>query len=86
MLHPGDEVFMYGVLVGKAQTFIPEGGVITTSNVKHAANSFDVGERKLDWHKPDVSKFMDRTFYGFSPRRWQSGYSQLLARYSTGIL
>ncbi|MEO5650571.1 MAG: altronate dehydratase family protein [Ginsengibacter sp.] len=64
-MQPGDELFMYGVLVGKAETFIPKGGRITTSNVKHAAEGFEVGERKLDWHKPDVSKFTDRTFMGF---------------------
>lgn len=62
---PGDEIFMYGVLVGKAQTEIPKGGRITTSNVKHASSGFEVGERKTDWHKPDVSKFINRTFNGF---------------------
>lgn len=64
-MQPGDELFMYGVLVGKAQSTIPKGGRITTSNVKHAASGFEIGERKLDWHKPDVSKFIDRTFMGF---------------------
>jgi altronate hydrolase len=64
-LLPGDEVFMYGVLVGKAQNFIPRGSVITTSNVKHAAGSYEVSERKLAWQKPDVSKFADKTFAGF---------------------
>ncbi|MDE3182069.1 MAG: altronate dehydratase [Bacteroidota bacterium] len=61
----GDEIFMYGVLVGKAETEIPKGGRITTSNVKHASSGFEVGERKTDWHKPDVSKFINRTFNGF---------------------
>ena len=64
-LQAGDEIKMYGVLVGKAQYAIPKGGVITTANVKHAANSFQVGERKLEWKKPDVSKFVDRTFKGY---------------------
>lgn len=62
---PGEELFMYGVLVGKALIFIPKGGRITTSNVKHAANDYLVGERKLDWHVPDVSKFSGKTFNGF---------------------
>ncbi|MCU7548770.1 altronate dehydratase family protein [Chitinophagaceae bacterium LB-8] len=64
-LQPGDKITMYGVLVGKAQTVIPKGGVITTSNVKHAANSFEVGERHLSWNIPDVSRFQDKTFLGF---------------------
>lgn len=64
-MFPGDELFMYGVLVGKAQSFIPRGSAITTANVKHAANSFEVGERKLHWQKPDISKFINKTFFGF---------------------
>ncbi len=62
---PGDEIIMYGVLVGKAQEFIPRGTRITTRNVKHAASSFTVGERKLKWQQPDVSKFKNRSFKGF---------------------
>lgn len=64
-MEPGEDLIMYGVLVGKAQTAIPKGAKITTGNVKHAANGFEIGERKLDWHKPDVSKFEHRTFSGF---------------------
>ncbi|HVK97590.1 MAG TPA: UxaA family hydrolase, partial [Flavisolibacter sp.] len=64
-LQPGDEVKMYGVLVGKAQKPIAKGNVITTSNLKHAAEGFEIGERKTTWHKPDISKFQDRTFLGY---------------------
>ncbi|MGV3510317.1 MAG: UxaA family hydrolase [Sphingobacteriaceae bacterium] len=64
-LNPGDEVTMYGVLVGKAQSAIPRGGLISTANLKHAANSFTIGERKTNWNVPDVSKFQSKHFYGF---------------------
>ncbi len=64
-MQSGDEIFMYGVLVGKAQTEIPKGGRITTSNVKHAASGFEISERKTKWHIPDFSKFKNRTFNGF---------------------
>jgi len=64
-MQAGDEIFMYGVLVGKAQTEIPKGGRITTSNVKHAASGFEISERKINWHIPDFSKFKNRTFNGF---------------------
>lgn len=64
-LQPGDHIIMYGVLVGKAETPIPKGGRITTANVKHAASGFEVGDRRTDWHKPDISKFKNRTFNGF---------------------
>src|SRR5688572_29276735 len=57
-LSPGDPVIMYGVLVGKAQEPVLKGGLISTSNVKHAANPFEVKEeRKLNWNKPDVSQW-----------------------------
>src|SRR3954471_12691607 len=62
---PGDEIIMYGVLVGKAQEHISKGGWISTKNVNHAASNFNVDERKTDWIKPDVSKFVNRTFNGY---------------------
>lgn len=64
-LNPGQEILMYGVLVGKASENIPQGGAITVENVRHASDDFRLGERKLDWQKPDVSKFSERTFMGF---------------------
>jgi altronate hydrolase len=64
-LKHGEKLIMYGVLVGKAQIDLNAGNVITTANIKHAANSFEVGERNLAWDKPDVSKWQDVTFNGF---------------------
>jgi altronate hydrolase len=64
-LNPGDEVKMYGVLVGKAEKPIQKGGVITTSNLKHASSGFEIAERKLQWKQPDVSKFAEKTFMGY---------------------
>ena len=60
-----DDIIMYGVLVGKAVTPIRKGELITTSNIKHATNTFSVGDRKATWAAPDVSKFSSRTFNGF---------------------
>lgn len=62
---PGDQIIMYGVLVGKAQYAIPQGSWINTFNVKHSAQSYSGRQPKLDWQKPDVSKFENRTFNGF---------------------
>ena len=63
--HPDDEIFMYGVLVGKATKFIPQGGLVSTENIHHASSEFHLGRRKLDWQKPDASKFDERTFNGY---------------------
>src|SRR6476619_4183975 len=48
-MNVGDEVIMYGVLVGKAQNFIQRGGLMTTSNVKHAADKYDYHGVKYEW-------------------------------------
>ena len=64
-MKPGDPIIMYGVLVGKAELPIPVGGLISTSNVKHAANNFEVREKKSSWKQPDVSAWKDKTFMGY---------------------
>lgn len=64
-LAAGAEIYMYGVLVGKTNSPIAKGAAITTANIHHAASDFKLGERKLDWHKPEVDKFAGRTFLGY---------------------
>ncbi len=64
-LNPGDNIFMYGVLVGKANEPIPQGAPITTANIHHATSEFYLGQRKSDWQKPDVSKWKNKTFMGY---------------------
>ncbi len=59
------DVLMYGVLVGKMNNGVDEGMLITTENLRHASEDFKLGNRKLDWVKPDVSTFVGRTFNGF---------------------
>ncbi len=59
------EVFMYGVLVGKVNVALSTGELINTENLRHAAEDFRLGERKIEWQKPDVSAIADRTFDGF---------------------
>ncbi len=64
-MNAGDEVIMYGVLVGKAQSFIPSGGLMTTVNTKHAADPYDYRGSNYQWQPPDVSKFKNKTFNGY---------------------
>src|SRR5690606_35460128 len=59
------DVLMYGVLVGKMNDAVAEGVLITTDNLRHASDDFKLGNRKLDWEKPDISAFEGRTFNGF---------------------
>lgn len=64
-MQTGDEIIMYGVLVGKAQNFIPRGGVMTIENTKHAADPFDFRPYNYKWTAPNISKFKGRTFNGY---------------------
>lgn len=64
-MNAGDEVVMYGVLVGKAQSFIPQGGLMTTFNVKHAAEPYSYQGSNYQWKAPDISKFRNKTFNGY---------------------
>lgn len=64
-LDAGEPVRMYGVLVGRTNVALLEGETITTENIHHAAAPFQLGERRLDWHKPDVSAFESLTFMGY---------------------
>jgi altronate hydrolase len=60
----GDDIKMFGVLVGRAVVDIPMGSLITTENIKHASDSYKLGERRLSWHVPDVSQWQSKTFLG----------------------
>ena len=64
-MRPGDDVIMYGVLVGKAQSAIPAGGLMNTENVKHAAQPYAYRDVHVSWTAPDVSRFVERTFKGY---------------------
>lgn len=60
-----EPITMYGVLVGRAKQPIARGGLMHTFNTKHASDSFGLGTRKLDWLRPDTSKFEGRSFLGY---------------------
>jgi len=64
-MRAGDEVIMYGVLVGKTQSSIAAGGLMTTANVKHAASPYSYRPYHYQWQAPDTSKFRNRTFNGY---------------------
>lgn len=69
----GSEVFMYGVIVGKVREPIPAGGVITTKNLQHDANSYSATRTPHPWTAPDVSSWQQRTFLGYHRADGQVG-------------
>jgi altronate hydrolase len=64
-MKPGDEIIMYGVLVGKAQKEIKAGSRMSTENTRHAAEPYMYRPYAYQWQPPDVSKFTGRTFNGY---------------------
>ena len=72
-LAKGASVFMYGVLVGTTQQDVVRGSLVTTANLKHAAEPYAYRETKFSWAKPDVSQFANKTFNGFVRPNGQVG-------------
>lgn len=64
-LQKGDNIIMYGVLVGKAQHDITSGSMMNVFNTKHAADPYSYRGNIKKWHLPDVSHFIGRTFNGY---------------------
>ncbi|MBJ6368392.1 UxaA family hydrolase [Snuella sedimenti] len=71
----GDDIFMYGVLIGKATKPIEAGCAITIENVKHASSEFNDSKEKFTWEAPDISKFKERTFNGYHRKDGKIGTS-----------
>lgn len=67
ILAKGDQVYMYGVLVGKAKKEILKGSLISTTNIVHDTETYSTEylKEKKAWLVPDISKFKKRTFQGF---------------------
>ncbi|MDB5127045.1 UxaA family hydrolase, partial [Mucilaginibacter sp.] len=65
-LENGASIYMYGVLVGKACEYIPQGTALTVNNIKHASSDFKLGDRKTGWIVPGVAEaYRGKTFMGF---------------------
>ncbi|MBS7255772.1 UxaA family hydrolase [Flavobacterium branchiicola] len=64
-LKQGSEITMYGVLVGKVQNDVAKGSLMTTDNLKHAAEPYQYRHVDFKWQAPDVSKYKNRTFNGY---------------------
>ena len=69
----GENVIMYGTLVGKVQCDIPKGGLMTTENTIHAAGSYAYRGFNYHWVLPDISNFANRTFNGYKRNEGKVG-------------
>jgi len=72
-MQTGDEVLMYGVLVGKVQQDVKLGERMSVENTKHAAEPFAYRDFDYTWESPDVSAFANRTFNGYHRHNGEVG-------------
>jgi altronate hydrolase len=69
----GDDVTMYGVLVGRAAKPIAAGELLTTVNIQHQAAPFREQSGDFHWSPPDVSHRKGQTFQGYRRSDGQVG-------------
>jgi altronate hydrolase len=69
----GQEVKMYGVLVGKPTRDLKAGERLTTDNLHHAAADYHLADSHYQWEAPDVSPWQNRTFEGYHRADGQVG-------------
>jgi altronate hydrolase len=69
----GDEVIMYGGVVGLVRQPISRGGLLSTRNVQHDASGFGPKTGHYAWHAPDISAWASRTFDGYHRADGQVG-------------
>lgn len=69
----GNRIIMYGVLVGKSNTTIVRGEVLTTNNVTHQSEKVDKKTGNIGWDAPNVDKWKERTFMGYHREDGQVG-------------
>jgi altronate hydrolase len=72
-LGAGDQVIMYGGLVGTTSEAIRRGDLLSTRNIRHAASDFHSSTETFHWTPPDVSAWRDRTFLGYHRSDGQVG-------------
>lgn len=68
-----EDIYMYGIICGKAMNAIAKGEVLTTQNVAHKTSEFTGVRDFKPWNAPDVSKWADRTFMGYHREDGQVG-------------
>ena len=60
-----DEIYMYGIIVGKALSPIAQGEVLTTGNVAHKTAEYTGQRQDFHWTAPNVEKWRAKTFMGY---------------------
>ncbi len=72
-LSAGEDIFMYGTIVGEATQAIPKGYPITLGNIQHKTRQYTLNPGNYNWSAPDVSSWENRTFQGYLRSDNQAG-------------
>ncbi|HUE44444.1 MAG TPA: altronate dehydratase family protein [Candidatus Sulfotelmatobacter sp.] len=73
-LAAGDQIIMYGGLVGTMSEALRRGDLLSTKNLRHAASDYHSSTISPPrWTTPDVAKWRDRTFLGYHRSDGQVG-------------
>ena len=70
---PGDDIRMYGMVVGEVMHPIPRGGLISTRNIRHRAGDYTATRKPVTFALPDASPWAQRTFMGYHRADGQVG-------------
>jgi altronate hydrolase len=69
----GDDILMYGTIVGEATQPIPRGYPITLQNIHHKTRQYTSNPGKFSWTAPDTSAWKEKTFQGYLRSDNQAG-------------
>ena len=70
----GEQIIMYGGLVGTMSAALQRGDLLSTKNLRHAASDYHSSTvAPPRWTAPDVSKWRERTFLGYHRADGQVG-------------
>jgi altronate hydrolase len=69
----GDDILMYGTIVGEATKNITKGAAITLQNIRHKTKHYHKSLGKYKWNPPSVEHWKDRTFLGYGRSDGQVG-------------
>lgn len=62
---PGEDILMYGTIVGEATQAISKGYPITLANIHHKTREYTLNLGKFSWTPPNISDWEKKTFMGY---------------------
>lgn len=69
----GEDVLMYGTIVGETTKIVKAGEPITLENIKHKVREFKALGASFEWKKPNVESWKSKSFLGYQRSDGQVG-------------